>query len=141
MTVAPPSTAAIKEQGVDDLQQVIPETREVTVGGETVQVGALKMRQLSRVARHASGLVKFFKGEGIDFEGLLTEGAEDLIAALAAATDKPIEWIGELNLDETVRLTRTVVEVNADFFAQTVLPEIEETAEMAARLGRTSSSA
>ena len=126
---------------MDDLRQVIPETVEVTVGGETLVIGPIKMRQLSKVTRHGRGLVAFFKGNEIDFEGLLTEGAEELIEALAAATDKPLEWVGELNVDETMRLTLAVVEVNADFFARTVLPGIENATEMLNRLGRMSSNA
>lgn len=129
---------------MDDLQQMIPETVEVTVGGETLTIGPIRIRQVSRVARHVSGIVQFFKNEEIDFERLLCEGAEDLIEALAVATDKPNDWIGELNLDEIVRLTRAVVEVNADFFARTVLPEVEKAQGALKglnRAGRTSSSA
>lgn len=129
---------------MDDLQQMIPETVEVTVGGETLTIGPIKIRQVSRVARKVGGLVRFFAGDTFNFEGLLTEGAEDLMEALAAATDQPVEWIGELNLDEVVRLTRTVVEVNADFFARTVLPEVEKAQGALSGLnrpGRTSSNA
>ena len=129
---------------MDDLQQMLPEPVEIAVGGETLSVGPIKMRQLSKVVRHVGGIVQFFKNEEINFEGLLSEGAEDLMAALSAATDKPVEWIGELNLDEVVRLTRAVVEVNADFFARTVVPEIEKAQTAISALnrpGRMSSSA
>lgn len=129
---------------MDDLQQMIPETVEVTVGGETLAIGPIKLRQLSKVVRHVGGIVQFFKHEEIDFDGLLAGGSEDLAAALSAATDKPVDWIGELNLDEVVRLTRAVVEVNADFFARTVLPEVEKAQTALSSLnrpGQTSSSA
>jgi hypothetical protein len=129
---------------MDDLQQMIPETVEVAVGGETLIIGPIKIRQLSKVARHVGGIVGFFTGDTIDFEGLLSEGAEDLMASLSAATDKPLEWVGELNLDEVVRLTRTVIEVNADFFARSVLPEVEKAQTAISglnRVGRTSSNA
>ncbi len=129
---------------MDNLQQMVPETVEVTVGGETLTIGPIRIRQVSRVARHVGGLVRFFAGDVIDFEGLLTEGAEALMEALAAATDQPVDWIGELNLDEVVRLTRTVVEVNGDFFARTVLPEVEKAQGVLSGLnqtGRTSSNA
>lgn len=111
---------------MDDLQQLIPEPVELTIAGETLGIGPIKMRQLSKVARHVGRIAQFFSSEEINFEGLLSVGADDLMAALSAATDKPVEWIGELNLDEIVRLTRTVVEVNADFFARTVMPEVEK---------------
>jgi hypothetical protein len=129
---------------MEDLQQMVPETVEVTVGGKTLSIGPIRIRQVSRVARHVGGLVRFFAGDAIDFEGLLTEGAEDLMEALAAATDQPVEWVGELDLDEVVRLTRTVIEVNADFFVRTVLPEVEKAQGALSGLnqtGRTSSNA
>lgn len=129
---------------MDDLQQMVPDTVEVAVGGETLVIGPIKMRQLSKVVRHVGGIVGFFKDDEIKFEGLLAEGSEDLMAALSAATDKPVDWIGELNLEEVVRLTRAVVEVNADFFARTVLPEVEKAQGVLSglnRTGRTSSNA
>jgi len=121
---------------------MIPEPVEVIVGGETLAIGPVKMRQLSRVSRGMKGLLHHFQGDTVDIMGMLAEGAEDLTSALSAATDRPEEWIGELTLDDVILLTQTVIEVNADFFARTVLPRVEEAAKGLSKLnlpGRMSS--
>jgi hypothetical protein len=48
-----------------------------------------------------------------------------VIKATAIGCRKPVEWIGELEIDELTKLALAVIEVNADFFIRKVLPAVQ----------------
>lgn len=47
---------------------------------------------------------------------MIAVGGEDLVRAVAIATDQPEDWLGELLPDEFLALVTAVVDVNTDFF-------------------------
>ena len=69
-----------------------------------------------------------------DWMALLAEHGEAVIAAIAIATRRPVEWVSGLDLDEAVRLAEAVFGVNADFFIRRLLPSVTQAA---ARIGQT----
>ncbi|MCB1630603.1 MAG: hypothetical protein H7A12_07270 [Pseudomonadales bacterium] len=65
-------------------------------------------------------------------------GGDDLVRAVAIATDQTEDWLGELLPDEFLPLVTAVVEVNADFFVRRVLPALNAATETTlATLGMT----
>lgn len=108
-----------------DLNTYVPEIRHPLIGGKTVTVAPLKVRQIPpflRAAGPAAGLL--FAG---DLAGALGLHGEALIEAIAIATHEPADWLGDLDADEFLRLVGEVVEVNADFFAHRVSPALTAT--------------
>lgn len=109
------------------LETYIPEARRVEIGGKTVTIAPLKVRQIPAFARHVGPAASLLL-DG-DIAGAVSEHGEGLITAMAIATGEDAGWIGDLLPDDFLRLVAEVVEVNADFFAHRVSPALSQTVE------------
>lgn len=107
------------------LDTYIPEIRHPLIGGKSVTVAPLKVRQIPPFLRAAGPAAQALFGG--DLPGALARHGEALIQAMAVATGEPETWLGDLDADDFLRLVGEVVEVNADFFAQRVTPALEAT--------------
>ena len=113
-----------------------PQPRPVTAGGKTINVLPLKVRQIPGFTRAIVPVLAPL-GAG-DLATAIAVGGEDLVRAVAIATDQPEDWLGELLPDEFLALVTAVVDVNADFFARRVLPALNAATETTlATLGMT----
>ena len=56
---------------------------------------------------------------------MVASHADEVIEAVAVATGKPAEWVGDLMPDDLCFLALKIIEVNADFFAQRLAPGME----------------
>ncbi len=104
------------------LETYIPIPREIVVGGKTLAVTPLRVRQVpafTRAIAAAAPLLMDGKiGAAVALHG------NDIITAMAVATGEPETMIGDLLPDEFLLLVSTVMEVNGDFFARRVAPLI-----------------
>lgn len=118
-----------------------PFAKVIVIGDETLDLTPIRVGEIPALSRAIQPLA-IHLSVSPDWLALISEHGETLIDALAIATRRPREWVAALELDDAVKLTSTVFEVNADFFIQRLLPSITEAA---ARLetrmpGRTPSS-
>lgn len=108
-----------------NLETYIPEIRHPLIGGKSVAVAPLKVRQIPPFLRAIGpAATQLFSG---DLAGALGAHGDELVRAVSVATDQPEAWLGDLDADEFLRLVGEVVEVNADFFAHRVAPVLEAT--------------
>lgn len=131
---------------MDELAQLFPGAVVVEIDGQQIEVRPLRVRQLSAFARAVGPLLDAYEAvrqhggiEGMaaeDWRSLIQDRADDVIAALAVALEKPPAWVGDLYLDGLMRLVVSVLRVNADFFAQRMMPVAME-----AMVGRSPSTA
>jgi len=110
---------------MNDLEQLIPQAVELTVGGETLAIKPLKVGQMPAFLRAISPVMQHLMRAEIDWLTLLGEQGDDLLAAIAIAVAKPRQWVDDLAADEAILLAAKVIEVNADFFTRTVLPKLD----------------
>jgi len=110
---------------MNDLEQLIPQAVELTVGGETLAIKPLKVGQMPAFLRAISPVMQHLTRAEIDWLTLLGEQGDDLLAAIAIAVAKPRQWVDDLAADEAILLAAKVIEVNADFFTRTVLPKLD----------------
>lgn len=104
------------------LETYIPEVRRPVIGGKAVSVAPLKVRQIPAFARAVSpAAAALFAG---DIAGAIGRHGESLIEAISIATGEPVEWLGDLEALDFMRLVADVVEVNADFFGRRMAPEL-----------------
>jgi len=102
------------------------------VAGGQVEIRPLRARQfgsvfaaLEPISEEFSSLIDSVE-DGIDaglLVSLLAKG-DYIIQALAAATGKPDDFIGDLEADELLQILLAVIEVNADFFTRRLVPVI-----------------
>ncbi|AYB50240.2 DUF6631 family protein [Ralstonia solanacearum] len=118
---------------MDDLDKLIPQPAELTVGGESLVILPLKVGRLPDFLRAISPVLQQLQAPKIDWLGLFIEHGDDLLQAVAVAVGKPRTWVDDLAADEAILLAAKVVEVNADFFTRTVLPRLNVLIEQVAR--------
>ncbi|WP_043947769.1 DUF6631 family protein [Ralstonia solanacearum] len=118
---------------MDDLDKLIPQPAELTVGGESLVILPLKVGRLPDFLRAISPVLQQLNAPQIDWLGLFIEHGDDLLQAVAIAVGKPRTWVDDLAADEAILLAAKVVEVNADFFTRTVLPRLNVLIDQVAR--------
>lgn len=118
---------------MDDLDKLIPQPAELTVGGESLVILPLKVGRLPDFLRAITPTLQQLNTPQIDWLGLFIEHGDDLLQAVAIAVGKPRTWVDDLAADEAILLAAKVVEVNADFFTRTVLPRLNVLIEQVAR--------
>jgi len=105
----------------------------IEIAGERIDLTPIKVGELPAFARAVQPLAASLSASP-DWLALLAEHGEAVIAAIAIATRRPVEWVAGLDLDEAVRLAEAVFGVNADFFIRRLLPSVTQAA---ARIGQT----
>lgn len=110
---------------MSDLNTLIPQVVELTIGGETLAIKPLKVGQMPAFLRAVSPVMQHLTGPEIDWLLLFGEHGEDLLTAIGIAVSKPRTWVDELAADEAILLAAKVIEVNADFFTRTVIPRLD----------------
>lgn len=145
----------------DDLKVMFPD-EVVEVAGGPVTVHPFYFGQLSRVAKFCKPIAETLLSSGImtissntdntstikinnDFVPkmfqIMAEGSEPLIALVAYAVDKPREWLDKVPIDEGIKLTQKVWEVNSDFFVKRVMPILQSQLTKSGLIGGMSSPA
>lgn len=132
---------------MDDLETITPPVRHVAIRGETIELGPLRLEQLSpfiTASRGIIGRVAFAAGLLGDAEpvavgamilDLLEQDSLAFAKAMAIVTGREPEWIAGGTLDEVANLVEAVVALNRDFFARR-LPALLQAARPAAAAAR-----
>jgi hypothetical protein len=110
---------------MSDLETLIPPGVQITVAGETLTLKPLRVGSLPAFLRTISPVMQSLTAPAIDWLGLFGERGDDLLSAIAIAVGKPRKWVDDLAADEAILLAAKVIEVNADFFTQTVIPKLD----------------
>lgn len=117
--------------GNDMFAALPPVPASVEIVGEHIELTPLKVGEVPAFARAVQPIAASLSASP-DWLALLAEHGEAVIAALAIATRRPVDWVAGLDLDEAARLAEAVFEVNADFFIRRLLPSVTQAA---ARIG------
>lgn len=120
-----------------ELNTLVGADETITVGGRTLTVNRIRMRQLPKVLdlmQPVIGIIMAGREAGedkpkIDIGSmLLTHGPAvlNLISEIMTNKDQVVDadWVTDLELDEVINLTGKVFEVNLDFFIQKVVPAL-----------------
>lgn len=116
----------------DDLSALLPESRTLTVGGETLTLTPMRFGQLARALKLVGPLANRLAVDSVDLLALLADEGDKLIALAALLSGKDVAWIEALPTDEAVQLLSALYEVNADFFARRVAPMLSVAIQSAA---------
>lgn len=126
---------------MSDLDILFP-GREISAGGEKLTLQPFTFGKLPKAAKllqpiasslsaagifgieQAAGEVQFRLASDwpLKIVDMLAEGGEGLLSFIAFASGKELAWVESLPADDGVALTKAVMEINADFFVQRVLP-------------------
>ncbi len=87
---------------MSDLDTLIPQAVELTVGGETLAIKPLKVGQMPAFLRAISPVTQHLTRAEIDWLLLFGEHGDDLLTAIGIAVSKPRTWVDELAADEAI---------------------------------------
>jgi hypothetical protein len=119
--------------GNDIFAALPPVPLSIEIAGERIDLTPLKVGEVPAFARAVQPIAAGLSASP-DWLALLAEHGEAVIAAIAIATRRSVDWVAGLDLDEAVRLAEAVFGVNADFFIRRLLPSVTQAA---ARIGQT----
>lgn len=119
--------------GNDTFAALPPVPVSVEIAGERIDLTPLKVGEVPAFARAVQPIAARLSASP-DWLALLAEHGEAVIAAIAIATRRPVDWVAGLDLDEAVHLGEAVFGVNANFFIRRLLPSVTQAA---ARIGQT----
>lgn len=96
---------------------------------DVTEFSAMPDKTFAMVETRLRGNKKTRTDSAGDLATVITVGGEDLVRAVAIATDQTEDRLGELLPDEFLALVTAVVDVNADFFVRRVLPALNAATE------------
>ena len=118
--------------GNDTFAALPPVPVSAEIAGERIDLTPLKVGEVPAFARAVQPIAASLSASP-DWLALLAEHGEAVIAAVAIAAHRPVDWVAGLDLDEAVRLAEAAFGVNADFFIRRLLPSVTQAA---ARIGQ-----
>lgn len=118
---------------MDDLKTLTREPARIEIAGEALAITPLRVKQIPGFVREIGPALAGLSGGNPDWISLLGVYGDSLINAVAIAVGRDAAWVGNLELDDLLRLIAAVAEVNADFFAQRVAPLLDT---VMARIGK-----
>jgi len=108
-----------------------PEPLILSLGGDHLEITPLRIGELPAFARAVKPIAAHLTLQP-DWMLILSEDGEALILAMALACRRQPEWLAALSLDEAIQVAEAIFEVNADFFIQRVVPQLQRVSQ---RLG------
>ena len=118
--------------------------KEITVAGQSVMVKPYTWVQTFKMAKPLGAIVRLLLKNSAAIDAALKDdnlaaafgaiGLEEhpetiidpLTELITTATNTDKDWVSSLMLNDVIKLSRTVYEVNRDFFSQNIRPLIQE---------------
>jgi len=129
---------------MSELNVLIPQGKELNIRDANLTIKPFKFGELPKVFKAidpiSKALFEALSGGGNQIEvitGLVANGGDGIIDLMVIGSKQSREWIEDLELDEGIDLFTAIVEVNASFFVQKVLPTLNSKME-AIQAGQTS---
>jgi hypothetical protein len=108
---------------MSDLETLIPQAVELVIDGEPLAIKPLKVGQMPAFLRAISPVMQQITAMASTGWRCSASAATTCCRPSSIAVGKPRAWVDELAADEAILLAAKVIEVNADFFTRTVMPE------------------
>lgn len=125
------------------LQQLFPIGKELTIADKTLRITPFKLGELPKVFKVVepitSLVMEAFGSQDNQIKSLtriMVGGGDNVIDLIAIGSRQPREWVEQLDADQGVELLAAVIEVNASFFVQKVLPILNREMAKAAPTGQ-----
>lgn len=117
-----------------ELEILFPQGIDVNLKNEVINIKPFKLGQLPAVMKVMQKVANPIQqsmltnvSQDANFLlSLIADFGDELIKLIALIIKKPIEFVEDLDQDETVILLKSIIEVNKDFFSKRVTPLIQQ---------------
>lgn len=112
------------------LEVLQPDQQFVEIAGEKIYVKPYTFGKLLKALKYL-GKLQNVLGAGQDyleehFLEVLADHGEDVVGLISLSTDLPVEYFDEIPSDKGLDLAIMTYKVNESFFAQNLLPKLQE---------------
>jgi hypothetical protein len=111
--------------------------KHLQIAGRDITIAPVKVKDLPAFVRAITPLVRRISAVGhadIDWVDVMLHHADEVVTATALGAGVEVAWLNEQTPEVLVSLAIAVVEVNAGFFMQTLLPQLLGAAERITRI-------
>ena len=128
---------------MSELNVLLPQGKELKIRDANLTIKPFKFGELPKVFKAIDPISKSLfdaLGGGNQIEmitGLVANGGDGIIDLMVIGSKQSREWVEDLEMDEGIEVFSAILEVNASFFVQKVLPTINSRME-AIQAGQTS---
>lgn len=127
---------------MSDLNTLMPQGKEIRIRDANLTIKPFKFGELPKVFKAVDPISKaLFDGlvGGNQIEAitkLVANGGDNIIDLMVIGSKQSREWVEDLEMDEGIDVFAAILEVNASFFVQRVLPTLNSRME-AVQAGQT----
>ena len=128
---------------MSELNVLLPQGKELKIRDANLTIKPFKFGELPKVFKAIDPISKSLfdaLGGGNQIEmitGLVANGGDGIIDLMVIGSKQSREWVEDLEMDEGIEVFSAILEVNASFFVQKVLPTLNSRME-AIQAGQTS---
>lgn len=128
---------------MSDLNVLMPQGKELTIRDANLTIKPFKFGELPKVFKAIDPISKALfdaisGGNQIEMiTKIVANGGDNVIDLMVIGSKQPREWVEDLEMDEGIDVFAAILEVNASFFVQRVLPTLNSKME-AIQAGRMS---
>lgn len=119
---------------MSELEILFPQGKEVILKEKVFTIKPFTLGQIPKVMQFMQKVAvpaqaAVYSGKAQDAATLMAifaEAGEDIIKLVSAIIKEPVEFVTELEMDESVELIQAIIEVNKDFFSKKVAPILKK---------------
>lgn len=126
-----------------ELDKLFPIGQSLDIQGVAIRITPFKIGELPRVFKVIEPITKLVMDAiGSDtnqmesLSKIMVQGGDNVLDLLAIGSRQPRTWIDQLEMDEGVQLLAVILEVNASFFVQKVLPLLNKAVKTVPQTGQ-----
>lgn len=112
-----------------ELEKLFPAGQKLTIAGTELTITPFKLGELPKVFKVIDPITKLVMdaigSDANQMESLskiMVQGGDNVLDLISIGTRQPRTWVDDLEMDQGVQVLAAVLEVNASFFVQKVLP-------------------
>lgn len=125
MQTTPATPLHTTNDSARDLAAVIPSANIKNFAGVDIAIRQIKIGALPDVLLAIQPLAHMLtQADKLNIPSMFMLYAEDCLNLTVVLSGQPRSWVNDLELDEGIQLFTDLLEVNADFFIQKVLPQL-----------------
>lgn len=126
-----------------ELNKLFPIGQTVNIQEAAIRITPFKLGELPRVFKVVEPITKLvLDAIGSDtnqmesLSKIMVQGGDNVLDLIVIGSRQPRTWVDALEMDEGVELLAAILEVNASFFVQKVLPLLNKVAKTVPQTGQ-----
>jgi len=126
----------------NELDKLFPTGQIFEIKGTEIRITPFKLGELPRVFKVVEPITKLVldavgssENQMGSLSKIMVQGGDNVLDLIVIGSRQPRTWVDQLEMDEGVQILAAILEVNASFFVQKVLPLLSKVAKTVPQTG------